>query len=175
MGGIAGIKSFSRRTVLPWDQASRRQLWTNAVQSSGVRRKTVSPENIPACTDTGGIAGYSKGTVQGCTNRGTVGYPHTGYNVGGIVGRQSGIVPSKRHRAMVPRLTPAMPPTARLVPAGATVPVTVRFYTGGISGENYGSIVRCTNEARVNTQEAEVFPSAPLRRLRPYGPGCSPG
>ena len=35
-------KSFSRRTVLPWDQASRRQLWTNAVQSSGVRRKTVS-------------------------------------------------------------------------------------------------------------------------------------
>ena len=49
-------------------------------------------ENIPACTDTGGIAGYSKGTVQGCTNRGTVGYPHTGYNVGGIVGRQSGIV-----------------------------------------------------------------------------------
>ena len=50
------------------------------------------PENLPACTDTGGIAGYSKGILQSCVNRGAVGYPHTGYNVGGIVGRQSGRV-----------------------------------------------------------------------------------
>lgn len=51
-----------------------------------------TPENVPACTDTGGIAGYSKGTLRDCTNRGAVGYPHTGYNIGGIVGRQSGCV-----------------------------------------------------------------------------------
>lgn len=51
-----------------------------------------STENVPACTDTGGIAGYSKGVIQSCVNRGDVGYPHTGYNVGGIVGRQSGYV-----------------------------------------------------------------------------------
>lgn len=41
-------------------------------------------------TDTGGIAGYSSGVVQGCSNTGTVGYPHVGYNVGGVAGRQTG-------------------------------------------------------------------------------------
>ncbi len=51
-----------------------------------------STENLPACTDTGGIAGYSKGVIQGCTNLAAVGYAHTGYNVGGIVGRQAGYV-----------------------------------------------------------------------------------
>lgn len=47
-------------------------------------------ETVLACTDTGGITGYSKGSVQNCVNQGTVGYPHTGYNVGGIAGRQAG-------------------------------------------------------------------------------------
>ena len=41
-------------------------------------------------TDTGGIAGYSTGVISACTNRGTIGYQHYGYNVAGIVGRQSG-------------------------------------------------------------------------------------
>ncbi len=41
-------------------------------------------------TDTGGIAGYSAGIIQGCANAGTVGYSHVGYNVGGAVGRQAG-------------------------------------------------------------------------------------
>ncbi len=51
-----------------------------------------SMDETAAITDTGGIAGYSQGIVQGCTNRGTVGYPHVGYNTGGIVGRQSGYI-----------------------------------------------------------------------------------
>lgn len=42
--------------------------------------------------DTGGIAGYSKGTVTRCSNHGIIGYERTGYNIGGIVGRQSGVV-----------------------------------------------------------------------------------
>jgi len=44
-------------------------------------------ENIAAHTDTGGIAGYSDGKIYYCSNSGTVGYQHVGYNVGGIVGR----------------------------------------------------------------------------------------
>lgn len=40
-------------------------------------------------TDTGGVAGYSSGVIQSCSNTGTVGYPHVGYNIGGIVGRQT--------------------------------------------------------------------------------------
>lgn len=47
-------------------------------------------ESILGHTDTGGIAGYSSGIMQGCVNRGAIGYNHVGYNVGGICGRQSG-------------------------------------------------------------------------------------
>lgn len=40
-------------------------------------------------TDSGGIAGFSTGVIQSCTNRGSVGYAHVGYNVGGIAGSGS--------------------------------------------------------------------------------------
>lgn len=49
-------------------------------------------ESINDITDTGGIAGFSSGSLQSCTNKGRIGYQHVGYNVGGIVGRQSGYV-----------------------------------------------------------------------------------
>ena len=42
--------------------------------------------------DSGGIAGLSTGMIQFCSNSGTIGYEHVGYNTGGIVGRQSGYV-----------------------------------------------------------------------------------
>lgn len=54
-----------------------------------------------ANTDIGGIAGYSTGTIDGCTNTGTVGCPHVGYNVGGIVGRQDGLVSDCINRGTV--------------------------------------------------------------------------
>lgn len=47
-------------------------------------------ESVFGHTDTGGIAGYSSGIIQGCVNKAPVGYRHIGYNVGGIAGRQSG-------------------------------------------------------------------------------------
>ena len=43
-------------------------------------------------SDSGGIAGYSVGSIEDCTNQGIIGYPHIGYNLGGIVGRSSGCV-----------------------------------------------------------------------------------
>ena len=49
-------------------------------------------ELINDYTDTGGIAGFSSGTLSACMNTGAVGYEHMGYNIGGIVGRQSGFV-----------------------------------------------------------------------------------
>lgn len=51
-----------------------------------------STENISTNTDTGGIAGFSSGSITESTNRGRIGYPHVGYNIGGIVGRQSGYI-----------------------------------------------------------------------------------
>lgn len=46
-----------------------------------------SAANVSAHTDSGGITGYSEGKIYYCTNSGTVGYQHVGYNTGGIVGR----------------------------------------------------------------------------------------
>ena len=46
-----------------------------------------STENAAVHTDTGGIAGFSEGKIYYSTNHGSVGYPHVGYNVGGIAGR----------------------------------------------------------------------------------------
>ena len=41
-----------------------------------------------SAADTGGIAGYSAGTLSDCVNHGAVGYQHIGYNTGGVAGRQ---------------------------------------------------------------------------------------
>lgn len=60
-----------------------------------------STANMPACTDVGGIAGFSPGTIQSCTNNGNVGYPHVGYNVGGIVGRHNGYLDNCVNKALV--------------------------------------------------------------------------
>lgn len=57
--------------------------------------------NNSSMTDTGGIAGYSTGIVIGCVNGGEVGYPHIGYNVGGIVGRSSGHISTSTNNAKI--------------------------------------------------------------------------
>ena len=90
VGGIAGqnlgtvircqnsgnINTTEVETELSLDEVNREQL--NAA------------ENVPVCTDIGGIAGFSSGILQSCVNSGAVGYAHVGYNIGGITGRQSG-------------------------------------------------------------------------------------
>ena len=43
-------------------------------------------------SDVGGVAGHNDGVISKSVNRGTVGYPYTGYNVGGICGRSIGRV-----------------------------------------------------------------------------------
>ena len=57
-----------------------------------------------ASTDTGGIAGRSSGVILSCTNGGTIGYAHLGYNVGGIAGRSDGLYGGLREPW--PRLRP---------------------------------------------------------------------
>ncbi|MDO4481134.1 MAG: GLUG motif-containing protein [Bacillota bacterium] len=52
-------------------------------------------------SDTGGIAGYSGGIIQNCTNRGKIGFEHTGYNVGGIAGRQNGFITGCENSGLV--------------------------------------------------------------------------
>lgn len=52
----------------------------------------VTAEDSDSVSDTGGIAGFSDGIISDSRNSGIIGYPHYGYNVGGIAGRQSGYV-----------------------------------------------------------------------------------
>lgn len=54
-----------------------------------------------APADTGGIAGYNSGTISQCLHTGSVGYPHIGYNLGGITGRTCGFVQSCRSEGSV--------------------------------------------------------------------------
>ena len=56
-------------------------------------------ENV--VSDSGGIVGLSKGVVRDCVNRAAVGYPHYGYNVGGIAGRQSGYLTGCENRGEI--------------------------------------------------------------------------
>ncbi|WP_317853878.1 hypothetical protein [Chakrabartyella piscis] len=63
-----------------------------AYEGSLIASVGASSTNAGTITDIGGIAGLSDGTVQGCGNLATVGYPHLGYNIGGIVGNQSGYI-----------------------------------------------------------------------------------
>lgn len=60
-----------------------------------------SSENTPACTDIGGVAGFSSGILQSCENAGNVGYEHLGYNVGGVVGRTSGYLDGCKNTGLV--------------------------------------------------------------------------
>lgn len=63
--------------------------------------KLSSLDTRSAATDTGGIAGYSCGTVTGCTNYADIGYPSIGYNLGGILGRNSGFVDTCRNEGHI--------------------------------------------------------------------------
>ncbi len=57
--------------------------------------------SLQSGVDTGGICGYSQGTIISCTNEGNVGYAHAGYNIGGIVGRQCGFTSSCANKGNV--------------------------------------------------------------------------
>lgn len=52
----------------------------------------LTTENASSVTDIGGIAGSNSGVIQACTNDGSIGYQHVGYNIGGIAGSQTGYI-----------------------------------------------------------------------------------
>ena len=52
----------------------------------------ISEDDFLDITDTGGITGFSEGSITECENSGIIGYDRTGYNTGGIAGRNIGTV-----------------------------------------------------------------------------------
>ena len=87
-GGIAGL---NRGILL--------KCWNEATVNATAPGESVTASE--AAFDTGGIAGASTGVLQSCTNAGSVGIAHIGYNVGGIVGRQSGYIAGAENRGIV--------------------------------------------------------------------------
>ena len=66
---------------------------------NAVELTNAEDENV--VSDSGGVVGFTKGVVQGCENTAAVGYPHFGYNVGGIAGRQAGYLTGCKNRGEV--------------------------------------------------------------------------
>ena len=52
-------------------------------------------------TDTGGICGYNEGFIEVCINHAPIGYSRLGYNVGGIAGRSKGYINGSRNEGAV--------------------------------------------------------------------------
>ena len=95
-GGIAGYSEGLLRDCSSSGEVNvsvseeKLELADLATSSNSLALSLLSAENENITSDTGGVVGFSKGVVLNCSNSGTVGYPHYGYNVGGIAGRQSG-------------------------------------------------------------------------------------
>ncbi len=71
------------------------------VENNKNSQEQTEEESVFGNTDTGGIAGFSSGIIQGCTNNSNVGYQHIGYNVGGIAGRQSGYMLGCENKGLI--------------------------------------------------------------------------
>lgn len=95
-GGVAGYSAGSI------DKCENRAEVNTGISAGGLELDKLNvagmtltgAEDTDVVSDSGGIVGFSSGVVDGCTNLGSVGYPHYGYNVGGIAGRQSGYITS---------------------------------------------------------------------------------
>ena len=90
VGGIAGQNLGSMIQSENFGAINTSEIDASIEQEDLNQNQFNAAENIPVCTDIGGITGFSSGILQNCQNSGDVGYEHIGYNIGGIAGRQTG-------------------------------------------------------------------------------------
>ena len=86
-GSISGCTNLGDICSVPIDAAPVTEFSINTFDIS-----QITTEDFVNISNIGGIAGYSSGTVSGCTNTGTVGYKFQGFNIGGIAGKTSGYI-----------------------------------------------------------------------------------
>ena len=97
-GNIAGcsneadVNIFNEDKPVSLDDINLEQYTAGFLETEKEEEKSHKASAVNNTIDTGGIAGLSTGIIQYCSNSGTIGYEHVGYNTGGIVGRQSGYV-----------------------------------------------------------------------------------
>ena len=106
-GGIAGY-NFGRIASCRSDASVNTESVDPTINPKNLRlnfnldfSQTANLDAADAASDTGGIAGYSSGTITDCVNTGPVGYPHIGYNLGGIAGRSCGFVEGCRNEGFI--------------------------------------------------------------------------
>lgn len=92
VGGIAGENYGVIRECSNGAKVNTQVHKNNLEVSEITMEALTNSEASYTVTDVGGIAGSSSGVIKECHNRGTVGYPHVGYNIGGIAGSQVGYV-----------------------------------------------------------------------------------
>ena len=62
---------------------------------------SLTTETAGITTDSGGVCGYNEGFIEYCVNREAVGYSRLGYNVGGVAGRSKGYINGSRNEGAV--------------------------------------------------------------------------
>ncbi|MCI6956843.1 MAG: hypothetical protein SPI15_08405 [Candidatus Faecousia sp.] len=111
-------------------EGSAKGLFRYLTQSAQVWNLTVEAQIQPSGSraEVGGIAGNNRGTISGCTFRGTL---SGGSYVGGIAGRNT--------------------VTGTIEDCLSEGIIQGDHFVGGIAGENVGVIRRCQNRAGINT------------------------
>ncbi|MDL2258211.1 hypothetical protein LJC42_03505 [Eubacteriales bacterium OttesenSCG-928-K08] len=67
----------------------------------GINSTNMGAGSLGTPNNTGGIAGWSCGSINNCINYGVVGYSHVGYNTGGIIGLHSGVARGNKNHGEV--------------------------------------------------------------------------
>ena len=62
---------------------------------------SLTTETAGITTDSGGVCGYNEGFIEYCVSREAVGYSRLGYNVGGVAGRSKGYINGSRNEGAV--------------------------------------------------------------------------
>lgn len=95
-GGIAGNNkgsiSNSNNHCFINTTASDSNIDLSSINIDTTINDFLTTENASSVTDIGGIAGSNSGIIRACTNDGSIGYQHVGYNIGGIAGSQTGYI-----------------------------------------------------------------------------------
>ncbi len=95
-GGIAGLNKGSILNCINHSfvntTASDNNIDLSSIDVEAGLVNILTTENAASVTDIGGIAGTNSGIIRACTNDGSIGYQHVGYNIGGIAGSQTGYI-----------------------------------------------------------------------------------
>ena len=131
----------------------------NSVELSEITTGTLTgTESADTVTDVGGVTGTNTGVIRGCVNRGTVGYQHMGYNIGGIAGSQRGFITESENygeiygRKEIAGIVGQMEPVSNIQYSADTLQILRRQLAATSAMANQASSNAHNNAASLNGQ-----------------------